>query len=46
MATELGYYFTDLIFKEHGLRKADVEEKFDKLQKRHTLVLIFLLMSR
>ena len=26
MATELGYYFTDLIFKEHGLRKADVEE--------------------
>jgi len=43
VATELGYYFTDLIFKEHGLRKADVEEKFDKLQKPSYVGLNFLI---
>ena len=43
VATELGYYFTDLIFKEHGLRKADVEEKFDKLQKPSYVGLDFLI---
>jgi len=32
-----------LIFKEHGLRKADVEEKFDKLQKPSYVGLNFLI---
>ena len=32
-----------MIFKEHGLRKADVEEKFDKLQKPSYVGLNFLI---
>lgn len=43
VSTELGYYFTDLIFKKHGLRTSNVEETFDKKQKPSFLGINFLI---
>lgn len=43
VATEMGYYITDLIFRKHGLNTTIVEETFDKMQKPSYIGLNFLI---